>query len=305
MPKKSNKTDHVLSLLTNGPRIDDTADSSPSKSKSEESSNNRANSQETALHEVAAHGQTVPGQTAHDQTIQGQTVQGQTVQSQTVFNQTVQGNVPPTGDMNFGLSPQATPSRVIVEGSKQREDLSNLVKLGLEEELKSFARNKVQNKPFLIVDDRDSFDANMPVSKVYSEEDMEFVTSKPYILEDFNENEGEVMSNEEKKDNGFVETECAYNPEEYLHNMAEDIIKSKAPEIMKSLNMCTCTACIFDVIALALNHTQPLYTVTKKGELFQKLASFEMQYGSDITREITKACLKIKVNPRHEFNPNR
>lgn len=84
-----------------------------------------------------------------------------------------------------------------------------------------------------------------------------------------------------------------------IRNLAEELVKAKAPEIMSSMNMCTCPACVLDVVALTLNHTQPLYVSTEKGELFSKLAACDLQYGTDIASEITKACLKIKLNPRH------
>ena len=84
-----------------------------------------------------------------------------------------------------------------------------------------------------------------------------------------------------------------------IRNLAEELVKAKAPEIMKSMNMCTCPACVLDVVALTLNHTQPLYVSTEKGELFSKLTSCEVQYGTDLASEITKACIKIKLNPRH------
>ena len=84
-----------------------------------------------------------------------------------------------------------------------------------------------------------------------------------------------------------------------IRNLAEELVKAKAPGIMASMNMCTCPACVLDVVAFTLNHTQPLYVSTEKGQLFSKLASCDLQYGTDIASEITKACLKIKLNPRH------
>ncbi len=238
MPKKSNKTDHVLNLLTTGRQDDDSGKKQPPP-----------------------------------QSLSG-SVSPSPIQS-------------PIGtDFSFNVdSPKNR--RVIVEEPKMREDLSNLVRQGLEKEMESQKKPKKDEKSFVLLD----------------EENMEYVSGSSYILEDFNEsNESEdiVMNDENFKTPNPLATDYSQKPEEFLHNVAEDIMISKAPTIMESMNMCTCQTCVYDVVALALNNTKPLYTVTKKGELFQKLASYELQYGTDIAREITRACIQIKMNPRHE-----
>lgn len=258
MPKKSNKTDHVLSLLTGGFREEASSQDKPPKSPA------RSNVQP------------IPIQNIEDSNAQAQT------------------------GMQFTIAPKPSP-RVVVEESKAREDLSQLVRLGLEKEINISCKPRAEHKPFVVLDEDKMGEFNFPdeaITEVYSEDDMEFVTSRPFVLENFNEDEDLIMNNENP--NAKLSTEPVENPEEILHNLAEDVMKTKAVSIMESMNMCTCQSCIYDVIALALNNTKPLYTVTKKGELFQKLASCEMQYGADIAREITRACLKIKLNPRHE-----
>lgn len=135
------------------------------------------------------------------------------------------------------------------------------------------------------------------------------VKSELYILEDFNdEDKEETVPMEEKNNASVIDVSfqsAAYSEStKVLHNLAEDVMKIKVPEIMKSFNMCACQDCVYDVMALALNHIKPLYTVTEKGQLFQKLASYELQYGTDLTSEITKACIKVKINPNHP-SPNK
>lgn len=242
MPKKSNKTDHVLNLLTSGRPDEESQKKQPV--------------------------------------------------TQTISNTApvVPQKPSPIATEPVALNIEAAPARrVVVEGSKMREDLSNLVREGLEKEVGTQKSTQRDSKPFIIVEDNED-----AVTQVYSEENMEYVSSKPYVLEDFNESEDSDMN-----DNFDLSCDISQGPEEFLHNVAEDIMISKAPTIMESMNMCTCSKCVYDVVALALNNTKPLYTVTKKGELFQKLASTELQYGTDISREITRACLQIKMNPRH------
>ncbi len=82
-------------------------------------------------------------------------------------------------------------------------------------------------------------------------------------------------------------------------NIVEDIVKVKVLDTMKALGVCTCDKCTSDVIAQALNHLPPRYVVTEKGGLFSKLASYESQYATDVTKALTEGCMVVKDNPRH------
>ncbi|MGN0710763.1 MAG: late competence development ComFB family protein [Anaerovoracaceae bacterium] len=140
------------------------------------------------------------------------------------------------------------------------------------------------------------------------------VTTEPYVLENFDEEEG-LAEKENKiegeqgknmgkeysvKNNPTLSDNTSDDNKLVIRNLAEELVKTKAVEIMESMNMCTCRECFCDVVTYTLNHLPPLYMATKKGQLFQKLAACENQYGADIASEITKACITIKLNPRHE-----
>ena len=247
MPKKSNKTDHVLNLLTNGRADDDTA------------------KKQSTVQPLTGASSIAPAKSAGEQ-------------------------------VSFNIESSAPARRVVVEEANMRENLSQLVRQGLEAEIGTQKLNEKGAKPFIILDESD---ADAKVTQVFSEEDMEYVSSRPYILEDFNESGDTNMENNNLNLSSDITKDFSDRPDEFLHNVAEDIMISKAPAIMESMNMCTCKNCVYDVVALALNNTKPMYTVTKKGELFQKLASIESQCGTDIARELTRACIQIKMNPRH------
>nr|WP_315024772.1 late competence development ComFB family protein [uncultured Aminipila sp.] len=227
---------------------------------------------------------------------------------------------------------ETSKKEVIVElqGSTQSDFLSDLVKSDLEKELDN-ELNKKSNQDSTYEEDpvtnerppySTTFMAKFGIQPSSEKEapkkeaaekpslsvSLDQVKSEVYILEDFNDDE-ETTPMEHKNIVPIVNVE-SHQPTvrsestKVLHNLAEDAMKTKVPEIMQSFNMCICQDCVYDVMALALNHIKPLYTVTEKGKLFQKLASYELQYGTDLASEITKACIRVKINPNHP-SPNK
>lgn len=95
--------------------------------------------------------------------------------------------------------------------------------------------------------------------------------------------------------------EAAENQEkECLVNLTECLVKEKAEEIMKKLNVCRCHTCTQNVLALALNSLVSRYTTTNAGRLHVKLDFYKKQYETDVIAALTKACVRVKVSPRHE-----
>lgn len=242
MPKKSNKTAHVLSLITNGP-----------------------------------------------------------AEPEGIVNQTTQEPVspPPVSiSTDEGKTEASTPVIVEIQGDLEHDFISDLVKKELEQELKHQEKKEPspQNAMEFTSDKTEALGADTEVL----EEDsinVEDVKSQKFILEEFDEEDNTHMIEEVNVVDNYEPTPA--DDTKVLHNLAEELMKIKAPDIMKTFSMCTCQSCVYDVMALALNHVTPLYTVTDKGLLFQKLSSYELQYGTDLTSAITRACIKVKLNPNH------
>ena len=121
-----------------------------------------------------------------------------------------------------------------------------------------------------------------------------FTSGAELISPERKKEEMHLMSDQNKNINSL-------NPmDEYVAvNIVEDVIKSKAYGFMERLGGCVCYRCVNDVIALALNSLPPQYTVTLKGMLFAKVASYENQHTADIAAALTKSCLTVKGRPRH------
>ncbi len=91
------------------------------------------------------------------------------------------------------------------------------------------------------------------------------------------------------------------NPEEKIFhlNIAEEVVATKAKEMIKTMGVCKCNRCYNDIIALALNHLPTHYVVTSKGILLAQLATYEIQNSIDILTAVTRSCITVKANPSH------
>lgn len=86
-----------------------------------------------------------------------------------------------------------------------------------------------------------------------------------------------------------------------LKNLMEDIVDNALPSILKKYpKACTCKKCIIDMKAIALNNLKPQYAATENGEVYVKAANeLDLQFKSDITRELFQAIEIVSKNPRH------
>lgn len=92
------------------------------------------------------------------------------------------------------------------------------------------------------------------------------------------------------------------NPENnkiVIRNYMEICVQEMLPTILKEINSCACEKCTLDILAISLNSLKPKYVVTKRGELYSKLAMLRHQFDVDIIAAITKAAVIVARDPRH------
>ena len=85
----------------------------------------------------------------------------------------------------------------------------------------------------------------------------------------------------------------------FFKNYMEDIVEDTMKVIKKNLPVCDCPQCTSDIMALALNSLPPKYVVTRKGELYSKLATIRQQCEVDVLTAVTKAITTVRDSPRH------
>lgn len=85
-------------------------------------------------------------------------------------------------------------------------------------------------------------------------------------------------------------------------NFMERVVEQKLSELLDEFpELCKCEECIADIEALALNHLEPHYIATEKGELYTKLDSVKVQSEVDVTKALIEAINIVKRKPHHHL----
>jgi competence protein ComFB len=78
--------------------------------------------------------------------------------------------------------------------------------------------------------------------------------------------------------------------ERYVVNELEAQLKVRT-------EVCRCQECVLDMVALALNHTKPVYRVTLLGSIYAQAAEEDIH--QEISQAVQGAIEKIYTNPSH------
>ena len=110
----------------------------------------------------------------------------------------------------------------------------------------------------------------------------------------------EVAEQEMEDEKTAVVKEAAGEEDAYIcKNIAEKLVEAKVLEMMERLEMCSCSRCFHDVMALALNDLPPKYVVTRQGELMALAYTYESQRTIDVVTAVMRACSIVKDHPVH------
>lgn len=88
-----------------------------------------------------------------------------------------------------------------------------------------------------------------------------------------------------------------------LVNVMQEIVEDKIIYFMKQFDVCCCSRCRADTIALTLSGLPSRYIVVDKAAVRPLISFYTNRYISQITVEAVKACTQVKENPRHQDSP--
>ena len=95
-------------------------------------------------------------------------------------------------------------------------------------------------------------------------------------------------------------TDGAEKPINLVKLIAEDLLTS----VMKKMDIEDTKENREDVLALALNQLPTKYVTSGEGKLYAELINtYKIQYETDVTTSLTKACMKVKQRPRRGAEP--
>jgi len=85
-------------------------------------------------------------------------------------------------------------------------------------------------------------------------------------------------------------------------NFMERLVDRELKQLLAEFpELCSCDECLADIKALALNHLEPHYVATEKGELFTKLDSIKVQSEVDVMKALVDAIDIVKQKPHHHL----
>ena len=104
-----------------------------------------------------------------------------------------------------------------------------------------------------------------------------------------------------QEDIAIAEADDCYvrNQDIAYHNITQALVESKAEKYMKMVDMCCRPRCTADVKAKALCNLPPKYIVMHKSALTPMLSYYEGRFSAAVTAQIFAACQLVKENPRH------
>ena len=91
------------------------------------------------------------------------------------------------------------------------------------------------------------------------------------------------------------------NPPHFVYvNICEELVKEKTVEYLERFGVCTCSRCVADAMALALTNIQPKYVVMDPDTAVPFLSYYANKLSVNVMTELTKACLTVLAHPRHD-----
>lgn len=98
------------------------------------------------------------------------------------------------------------------------------------------------------------------------------------------------------------QTEAAGSPDEepFCFNVMEALVESKAEKYIDLFGLCPCPRCRTDVIALALTRLPAKYVVATRADLVPLLSVYEGRYNAAVVSQVMRACNRVAEQPRHK-----
>lgn len=130
--------------------------------------------------------------------------------------------------------------------------------------------------------------------------------SKITVIDESSENDkitNEIQLNLEKK---LLAEYDEPEPEFHIVNVMLDILKTKDVRgLIQKHGGCTCDKCIADVTALSLTQLPAKYVVLDKDKTSPMIGFYQSKFQSDIFVAMLKAVLEVKMHPHHDPNRGR
>lgn len=86
----------------------------------------------------------------------------------------------------------------------------------------------------------------------------------------------------------------------FINVMEQLLMRQNLEAVLTQYEVCTCPRCMSDVCALALTGLPSKYVVTSRDSISPLISYYENKYKIPVLTELMKACNKVRQNPRHK-----
>ncbi len=287
MPKKTNKTSHVMDLLTNGSSSEVNEPSTAAASQNDASSHAAAPKKVTVVDEGSINdrvSQEILNKLSEELKEENQAADvpaagGQTDQA---ANISADGQAAQTADTSADIQAAQT-ADVSTDGQAVPATVQN-TDTTAQEPLADVADALDSNIQEQSSASQDAPNANTPVQTESSQMDEVPVKATPQSIIPQSQISSRLLNNE-------------YH---FVNVMEQLILRQNMDSYLEQYNVCKCTRCMADVCALTLTGLPSKYVVTSKDSLSPLLSYYESKYKIYMLTEIIKACNKVRENPRHK-----
>lgn len=96
-------------------------------------------------------------------------------------------------------------------------------------------------------------------------------------------------------DNRFIDKEYRF-----INVMEQLLMRQNLEAVLTQYEVCTCPRCMSDVCALVLTGLPSKYVVTSRDSISPLISYYENKYKIPVLTELMKACTRVRENPRHK-----
>lgn len=317
MAKKTNKTSHVLSLLTNGADPEETSGQDLAEERNTEKQEKAATEaapMESAPQIPASGDKRVVVVEDQEDDISNKILDNLEKQLESQEAQKAGQEAQEAGDtmqepQTMAQEPQSATQEVLQPQAAVAEESRNV-----EQEPHAVAPESQpasQESQPVVPESQSASQESQPVVSESQPESQEVqpqtvaTDSQPASLGDRSVFKGPRSETEEYRQIGtqklqdlvsdFGEEEC------HIENVMENIIsRTDLKKYMDEYGVCKCSRCCADVKALILTRLPSKYVVVQKDSVAPMIGFYENKFRVMIFTEILKACLQVKEKPRHK-----
>jgi len=88
----------------------------------------------------------------------------------------------------------------------------------------------------------------------------------------------------------------------FINVMEQLLMRQNLEAVLTQYDVCTCPRCMSDVCALVLTGLPSKYVVTSRDSISPLISYYENKYKIPVLTELMKACDRVRQNPRHKVS---